>query len=73
MSEKTGAGQLCFNGGGEFNFMGLPNFSARVVEQNINAANDNFLGGKSNKKNSELLLLSFGSKISVKSHMASCH
>ena len=50
VSKKTGAGQLCFNGGGEMNFMGLPNFSARVLEQNINAANDLFVGGKSNKK-----------------------
>ena len=44
--EKAGAGQLCFNGGGDMTVIGLPNYSARVAESNANAGNDFFVGGK---------------------------
>jgi len=39
-----GAGQLGYNGGGELNSIGFPNYSARMMENNFNAGNDFFLG-----------------------------
>ena len=46
MVPQTGAGQLGFNGGGDLTSIGFPNYSARLSENNINAGNDFFNGGK---------------------------
>jgi len=43
---QTGAGQLVFNGGGLVFHHGCPDQSIRVLEQNINVANDIFTGGR---------------------------